>query len=562
MEVEQEFLNWDAENIDIIKNEADKILNRKISNIEDLKCLIFDFESFVDHIQENATRIHVKFTANTTDKEVEKKYNYISHEIYPILSLISERFDTKVLESEFADKLDDDRFGIFIKRMKMSKKTFNKENIPINTQIKDLFNKYSKIVSSLTINYKDSEITMRQAAVMLENPDREIREEIWKKIAKKRASVAEEVDVIFDNMVELRNNIALNSNYKNFTDYSFDDKYRFDYNADMCREFHSSIEKNIVPLLRKIFLNKKSKLNLKQLKPWDLGVDVYGKDEIKVFDNINEFLPKVKSVFEQISPEFAEFFQKMLYKGYVDLINRKGKAPGAYQTSFKEEKMPFIFSNMLGVLKDMGTIFHESGHAYHFMKSRHRRPFVHPGSEMAEVASFAMEIFGLHYANPAILDSETHKRASIRHFEGVVRIFPWVAKVDAFQLWVYENPKATAKERRIYWRSLEERFDTGVVDYEDFDYFRYTNWQAQHHIFKAPFYYIEYAIAQLGALQLWKNSLRNFNKTIVEYSNGLSFGGSRSLPELYRKTGIKFDFSEEVVKDVAILLEKKLNEIW
>ncbi len=427
-------------------------------------------------------------------------------------------------------------------------------NVPLETQVTKLVNEYDKIFGVMTVTVDGKEITIPQAAKYLEEPDRAKREQVWRATIRRRLSEREKIDAIFDQLIPLRQTIAHNSGLPDYRAYCWKQYKRFDYTPKDCYRFADAIAATCVPLVKKLDDERAELLAVDSLRPWDMNVDIHNRPPLRPFEGeqVDQFVTKTKSIFERLSPELATQFESLRTNRNLDLDSRKGKQPGGYQSSLEEVRQPFIFMNASGMQDDVETLLHEGGHAFHYIAAR-QQPLVFLRSapmEFCEVASMAMELFGGDHLD--IFYSPDHAaRAKRAMLEGVIRVLPWIAAVDSFQHWLYENPAHTREQRTQHWSDIVQTFGERIginIDWTGFEDARDTSWQRQLHLFHVPFYYIEYGIAQLGALQLWMKALEDPRKALANYRAGLALGGTRTLPELFAATGISFDFSEKTLR--------------
>jgi oligoendopeptidase F len=438
---------------------------------------------------------------------------------------------------------------------------FRAENVALETEEAKLCQQYQKLSGALTVNFRGSEKTLVQMGRYLEEPDRALRQEAWELVAKRRLQEADKFEEIFDELVKLRQQIAANAGFKNYRDYSFRKLGRFDYTPDDCKKFHDAVEKEIMPAVRELHSERGRQLGLKKLRPWDLAVDPHNRPPLKPFEQIEQMVSRTQKIFNHLDGELANGFQQMHDLHLLDLDNRKGKAPGGYQSTLAESRLPFIFMNAVGLQRDVETILHEAGHAFHALATQDEDLYAYRGSpiEFCEVASMAMELLGNEFLEEFYPPAEAN-RARRTHLEGIIGFFPWMATVDAFQHWIYTHPNHMRAERKAAWLALMDRF-AGDIDWSGHEDARAHLWHRQLHIFLHPFYYVEYGIAQLGALQVWANSKRDKVKALNDYKTALALGNSRPLPELFSAAGCKFDFSSTTIKPLIQLAGAELAKL-
>jgi oligoendopeptidase F len=438
---------------------------------------------------------------------------------------------------------------------------FRAENVPLETEDAKLSQQYQKLSGSLTVQFKGEERTLVQMARHLEEPDRELRKDAWELVANRRLQEVGRFEEIFDQMLDLRQRVARNAGYSNYVDYAFRARGRFDYTPADCERFHDAIEREIMPVLRELQAERRDFLGFPTLRPWDLAVDPCNRPALRPFEQVPEMLANTQKIFSRLDGSLAGGFQQMQELRLLDLANHKGKAPGGYQTSLSEARLPFIFMNAVGVQRDVETLLHEAGHAFHALATRDEDIYAYRTApiEFCEVASMSMELLGNEFIDTFYEPPEA-RRARRDHLEGIVKIFPWIATIDAFQHWLYSHPGHTRTERRAAWEKLMARF-AGSVDWSGYEEALGHLWHRQQHVFTSPFYYVEYGIAQLGALQVWANSKRNQTRAISDYKHALSLGGSRPLPELFAAAGCRFDFSSATMRPLVALVREELEKL-
>jgi len=376
-------------------------------------------------------------------------------------------------------------------------------------------------------------------------------------------SVRAELSVLFDEMFARRQRMAANAGYPSFRDYIFPAKYRFDYTAEDCATFHEAVLATVVPAVERTLVLRRKRLGLPTLRPWDLAVSPYRPDMARPFNNGKDLAATASRMFVRIDPELGTEFATMITEGLLDLDSRQGKAPGGYCDTLHARGRPFIFMNASGVLQDVTTLLHEAGHAFHAFAS-HERPLIwqrHPGSEAAELASMSMEFLaGRWMAQPVgYLPEGDAIIAQIEHFEDVLASLAHIACVDAFQHWIYTTPDgADAARRDEEWLRIRAQFEPGV-DWSGLEAERVARWYRQLHIFLYPFYYIEYGIAQIGALQVWRNSLDNPTKAVARYREALALGATRSLPDIYSAAGARLTFDVDEIGQLVELVENQIE---
>lgn len=537
--------------------------NRSINSDAELLKWLADRSELESVIQEDLGWRYIRMTCDTTNKEYANDFTVFVSDIEPQIAPENNKLNLKLLSSPFTEKLNFTAYKNYLRAVKMQVDLFREENIPLIAELQQKQQQYGVIAGAQTVMVDGKEITMQQAGVYLKSPDRNKREQVYFITSERRLQDKEKLDVLFAELIVLRNKIALNAGFKNFRDYMFASLCRFDYDVKDCENFHASIKEEILPVCNQMDLLRKKELGYDVLKPWDMDVDVSGKPSLKPFENADDLVAKTIECFKTIDPELAECIKLLKSLNRLDLDSRVGKAPGGYNYPLYETGVPFIFMNSSGLLRDLVTMVHEGGHAIHSVLT-HKLGFMEfksTPSEVAELASMSMELFTMEHWHIFFENNDDLKRAKQEHLEGLLEILPWIAVVDRFQHWIYLNTDCTAEERNKMFAKLFTEFGSTVVDRTGLESITENIWKKQLHIFEVPFYYIEYGMAQLGAIALWKNYKQNPQKTIEQYKTALSLGYTKSIPEIYAAAGIKFDFSKENIKSLAHFVREELNNL-
>jgi oligoendopeptidase F len=510
--------------------------------------------------QESSLR-NIAMTCHTESAEAEKAYIHFVEEIEPLLKPRQFKLAEIYLGHPLRAKLPRKRYFVFDRNARLQVELYRPENIPLETAEARLCQQYQKLSGSLTVQFQGAERTLAQMGRYQEEPDRTLRQEAWELVARRRLQEAAQFEDIFEQMLKLREQIAANAGFPNYLEYAFRARGRFDYTPEDCVKFHDAVEKELMPLTRQLHEQRRRQLGLATLRPWDMGVDPLNRPPLRPFERVEEMVARTQKIFDQLDPKLAADFQLMRQLRLLDLDNRKGKAPGGYQSTLAESRLPFIFMNAVGMQRDVETLLHEAGHAFHALAARGEELHSYRSApiEFCEVASMGMELLGGEFIE-AFYEEAGARRARHDHLAGIVTIFPWIVTVDAFQHWIYSHPGHSRAERRQAWLGLMDRFG-GEADWSGHEEARAHLWHRQLHIFLYPFYYIEYGIAQLGALQVWANSRRNKARALGQYHRALALGGSRPLPELFGAAGCRFDFSRRTIEPLARLLRAQLEKL-
>ncbi len=556
--------DFNCESWNSVESYLTDLQNRDISSKESFKQWLLDKSELEAVLEENMAWRYIRMTINTLDQKLTESYQFFVTEIQPNLAPFEDSLNQKMMTSPWIDELSKDKaYSIYFRGVKSALELFREENIAVETEINTLSQQFGAISGKQMISYQGKELTMPQAANYLKDPNEAIRKEVYDLIVSRRLQDRDALDSLFDQLVKLRNQVALNADCSDYREYKFKALGRFDYTVADCLAFHDAIEQLIVPIVKQLNEKKIQKLSKVKLKPWDLEVDPDGLAPLKPFKNGEELLDKSISVFQKLDTYFGDCLKTMKSGGFLDLDSKAGKAPGGYNYPLYESGIPFIFMNAAGAQRDLTTMVHEGGHAVHSFLSKDLEltGFKSLPSEVAELASMSMELLTMELWSEFYTDESDLKRAKLEQIESVVKVLPWIAQIDAFQHWMYTNPNHTKEERTQEWLNLSKRFGTGMVDYDGYEAVLESSWQKQLHLFEVPFYYIEYGIAQLGALGVWNNYKKDSQKALIDYKNALSLGYTKSIPEIYETAGLKFDFSRSALEDISKNLLNSINEL-
>jgi oligoendopeptidase F len=551
-------IKW--ENLEPVFND---LLQREINSVAELEHWLNDRSELEAALEEDFAWRYIKMTCDTANEELLQHFQYFATEIEPKVAPYNNQLNEKLMISPFVEELDEEKYFIYLRSIKKSLELFREENIPLQTQIQIEQQQYQSITGSMTVEFDGKEFTLEQAAVFLKDLNRDIRQIAWEKITDRRLQDREKLNELFNKLKALRHQVAVNAGFENFRDYMFQALGRFDYTPQDCYSFHEAIEKEIVPLLKEVADKRKASLALPELKPWDTEVDISGKPALKPFKNGEELVEKSITCFNRINSYLGERLQIMKANGLFDVESRKGKAPGGYNYPLAETGAPFIFMNSANTFRDLTTMVHEGGHAVHTFLTADLglNDFKHCPSEVAELASMSMELISMDQWDVYFDNAEDLRRAKRDQLIDVLKTLPWVAVVDQFQHWLYTNPDHSTDQRTEAWTEIFERFGANFVDWQQHGDANANLWQKQLHIFEVPFYYIEYGMAQLGAIAVWKNYKQNPEKGLEQYLNALKLGYTKTITEIYETAGIQFDFSAAYVKELAAFVKSEIDKI-
>ncbi|MCK9401866.1 MAG: M3 family oligoendopeptidase [Chitinophagaceae bacterium] len=550
--------NWESLE-PFFKNLSDRPLN----SASDLEQWLKDMSEMEAVVSEDACWRQIKMTCDTTNKALEDAFTYFCLEIQPKLQPYADLLNRKLVDCPLTNELDEQTYFTYLRSVKKNIDLFREANIPLQAELSVMQQQYGAIAGKMMIEVNGHEYTLQQAAKFLESHDRNLREQVYRKIQDRRLQDQRAMHDLYTGLIQKRDAVAKNAGFANYRDYKFVELGRFDYTKEDCFQFHEAVKLHVMPLIEKINQRKKEKLALETLRPWDTEAEAEGTEPLKPFTDGNDLYEKSVACFEQLNPFFADCLRKMNELKHFDLESRKGKAPGGYNCPLTESGAPFIFMNAASQMSDVTTMVHEGGHAIHSFLAHtlSLSAFKEYPMEIAEVASMSMELFSMNHWEAFFENADDLKRAKEHQLERTITIFPWIAIIDKFQHWVYEHPQHTVEERTSKWMEILTEFSTSSIDFTGLDAYRQIGWQRQLHLFEVPFYYIEYGIAQLGAIGLWMQYQQNPQKALQNYINALSLGGTQTLPALYAAAGLKFDLSPEHIKTLMEFTAKEMEKL-
>lgn len=553
--------NFAVTSWEVIKSFFDDLLNRKIESLKDLQQWFHHRSELESVISEDLAWRYIRMTCYTENKDYLKSYQDFIQHIQPEIAPVSDALNKKAAACEFLNELEKEAgYDILVRNLKKDIEIFREENVPIFTEIATQSQKYAQLSGAMSVTIDGKEVTLQQASVLLMSTDRKKREEVYRKITERRLKDKDELDELFTKLIQLRHQVAVNAGFKNFRDYMFKALGRFDYTPEDCFKFHEAIAHEVVPLLNEFTKERKELLKVDSLRPWDKAVDPEGREALKPFTNGKELTEKTIQVFQRLDNYLGQCLSVMRAMGHLDLESRIGKAPGGYNYPLAEIGVPFIFMNATSTLRDMVTIMHEGGHAIHNFLTRDLplNDFKSTPSEVAELASMSMELISMDHWNIFFDDKAEMLRAKREHLEDSIETLPWVATIDKFQHWIYENPFHTIAERKEAWNRIFDQFTDTMTDWSGLQDAKDYLWQKQLHLYEVPFYYVEYGMAQLGAFAIWRNFRNDPAKGLQGYQNALKLGYMKTIPEIYKAANIKFDFSRPYIKELINFVRKEL----
>jgi oligoendopeptidase F len=536
---------------------------REINNASDLENWMLDRSELEAVLEEDAGWRYIKMSIDTTNVELVNSYKFFVTDIQPKMAPYDNDFNKKLFDSPFLNELDEETYRIYVRGVKRELEIFREENIPLLSELQTESQQFGAISGAMTIDHNGEDMTMQKAGMFLKSTDREERKSVYTKVKNRRLTDADQLNELFSGLVKKRDMVARNAGFANYRDYKFAALGRFDYTPEDCYDFHESIEKEITPLVNQFNEDRKNKLGVENLHPWDLDVDAEGRSALKPFEAGSELINNSIDVFYKIRNYYGECLEVMREMGHLDLESKNGKSPGGYNYPLYEIGVPFIFMNSVGTQRDLVTMMHEGGHAIHSFLTRDliNTAFKSLPSEVAELASMSMELISMDHWDVFYSDPQELKRAKQEQLEKLLSILPWIAIVDKFQHWVYENPNHSVAERTEKWEEIYGSLSSSVIDWDGNEDGRANGWQRQLHLFEVPFYYIEYGMAQLGAIAVWRNYKQDPEKALDQYQAALSLGYTKSIAEIYETAGIQFDFSREYVKELTSFIKSELEKL-
>jgi oligoendopeptidase F len=553
-----QLVGWDD-----VKPFFDELLQRPIQNSDDLQQWLLDRSELESYLSEEFAWRYIRMTCDTANEELVNRLNFFIETIQPPMTSYGNDLDLKAVNSPFLSQLTDEGYAVMVRGMKQAIEIFRAENIPLQTEAQTEERKYGAIVGAMTVTIDGKEMTLPEASDRLQSTNRAVREDDWRKVWGRRFQDHEALDQLFDRLRDLRHRIATNAGFANFRDYMFAALGRFDYSPQDCVDFHASVADAVVPMLNELAEERKEKLGVDPLRPWDTKVDVDGRPPLKPFATGAELIEKAITCFDRLDKELGDDLRIMRAMGHLDLESRKGKAPGGYNYPLEEIGVPFIFMNATSSLRDLVTMVHEGGHAVHSFLTRTLplKAFRNPPMEVAELASMSMELLTMDHWDVFFSNPDELRRAKLQHLESIIETLPWVATIDKFQHWIYENPTHTIADRRENWVRIYDEFADSITDWSGITYYKEYIWQRQLHLYEVPFYYIEYGIAQLGAIGVWRNCRRDPAAGLAGYKAALSLGYKAPIREIYAAANVPFDFSRDYIRDLMRFVRQEIDKL-
>lgn len=554
----EDFLNWDWPRIEPI------FYNLQIRELNDDNILdwLEEWSEISKLLDESYWRLYDATTVNTSDEAAEGNFTHFLDKIRPKAKSAEQSLKEKLLTSG----INPPGYQVAVRDFHAHAEIYREENQPLLSKEKKLVIEFGKIIGAQQVLWDGKQVPLPQLQKVYEEDDRQRREDAWRISATRQLEDRQALNDVYRQFLVLRQEIATNAGLPDYRAYRWQELLRFYYSPRDCYQFHEAIEKVVVPAALEVYEKRRQRLGLSELRPWDLSVDPYGKLALKPFGTADELLDGCETIFSAVATQFGKNLKDMRQAGMLDLENRANKAPGGYCNYYLSTGTPFIFMNAVGVHADVQTLLHEGGHAFQLFECGHRPYFfldIH--SEIAEIASMAMELLCGPYLERdrgGFYSRGEAARARIQHLESMLLFWPYMAVVDAFQHWVYENPQIALEAANLdrYWAQLWERFMPGV-DWSGLEQEMMTGWQRKEHIFDVPFYYIEYGMAQLGSVQIFSNYLEDKVQAVENYRHALSLGTSVTIPEFYQAAGTQFIFDEQSVRVAVSTILETINKL-
>ncbi len=539
-----------------------KLLDRPLDSVEALQQWLLECSALGAVVDEHGSRLYIQRTCHTDDEDIERRFLEHLEQVEPRLKPLLFAMQKKYVECPHRRELPAEDFAVLDRTWETDVALFRPENVPLEIELAKLSAEYDKICGAMTVEFDGKTRTLPQLRRYLEQPERGTREKAWRAEKQRRLADAETIETLYEKQLALRQQVARQADCDGYRDFVWKQYHRFDYTPDDCIEFAESVASSCLPWVGKLFARKAEQLGVDQLRPWDLEVDSTGQGPLEPFpaDDVETFVAKTQRVLAAVDASLGEQFTRLKIGTHLDLDSRLGKQPGGYQAPLEATGEPFIFMNAAGAQDDVITLLHEAGHAFHFMAAA-ADPLIfrrHAPTEFCEVASMSMELLAAPHFELLYDDPADAVRARRELFERCLTLLPWIVSIDQFQHWIYSHPGHSVAERHAKWTEIYTRF-AGPVDFTGLDREVALHWQHKIHLFAYPFYYVEYGIAQLGALQVWQRAQQDAASAVADYRRALALAGRAPLPELFAAAGIRFDFSEATIRPLMEALAVELE---
>ncbi len=551
---------FDPADLEQIRSLMIALEERPIESADELRRWIYDWSELGSYLAGEYVRRMTAMNRDTASDELRDRLLDYQRTVLAPIQVLDNRLDHRYLEFPYRKDLGPE-FAIFDRDKQTSADLFREENVALSTREGELGARYQQIIGSQAVEIDGEKLTMQQAAARLQERDRDVRERAWRAMVERAEQDAEAIDEVYDELLQIRQQMAVNAGFENYRDFAFVAKMRFDYTPDDCANYFEAVEEVVLPFSRRLTEARREQLRYDKLRPWDLEVSVFGSEPTRIFEDQEGYIRETRRLFKAVDPVFDEQFDILVRNGMLDLMSRPGKAPGGYNVMVEDIRLPFIFFTAVGLRSDLRTLLHEGGHAFHSLASRDIPvlDYRHSPTEFAEVASMSMELFGLERLEE-VWGLDEAREVAYPHLAGTARGLVSIALIDSFQHWIYTHPGHTREERANKWRELSDRLWQGV-DHTGIEEYRRHGWQRVPHLFTHPLYYIEYGIATIGAFQLWRNEREDHDGAVAAYRKALGLGGSRGLTELFEAAGIRFAMDREILGELMPHVERRIAEL-
>ncbi|MGG0187442.1 M3 family oligoendopeptidase [Bacillus rhizoplanae] len=547
--------------LESLQTQFESLLQAEIQCSEELETWLKRQSRLLDEIDEQLKQHYIQFQCNTHNQQAKEVFDFDQKLVQPLVKRYKSLLDNKYYESPFRLQLDPVYFGLLDKKVENAISLFHEKNIDLEIAEDELITKYFEITGDLTVMWEGEEKPLSDMQVYLQDSERTVRKKAMTLIQESVLSIEEDLQLIMDKLIALRHQKAQNVGLQNYRDYMFKKYERFDYTATDCLELAEAIRQYVVPLQKKFQEKQQKTLGVNTFRPWDVKAVPTNEKPLQPVQHVDELIRGSFHILENIDSRFSALLQEMNENNLLDLESRKGKAPGGFCEYLPASKQSFIFMNCCNTQDDVVVLLHEMGHCIHneLMKDIELQQYRNVPMESAELASTTMELLTMGYWDTFYTNKADFNRAKREQLRLMVEYLPIIVVVDQFQHWMYENSNHTHVERKEKFQELARTYDSNFVSWEGYENWLATKWLSILHVFEVPFYYIEYAIAQIGALQMYKQYKENPKQALINYKEALSLGSTKSVKEVYEAAGIRFDFSAQTIKELMEFVEKELE---
>jgi len=538
-----------------------KLLDRELGSPAEVREWLYDWSELQSVVSAEYARGFTAMNRDTKSEEYKERNLAFQRNVMPLWHSLDNQLTKKFLASPHVDSLGS-AFNVLVRGEKRADEIFREENGPLKAEDRGIASRYSEVMGNSMVSLDGEELTVQQAAAKLADTDRDVREKAFLAIGETALANADTINEIYDELIDLRQQVAANADFENFRDFRFAEMQRFDYTPEDCEAFQAGVEEHVVPALREAAEYRLQRLGVETLRPFDRDVSIFNRPPTKLFETQEEYVALLQRIFHKIDPLFERDFDVLVRNDLLDLMSRPGKAPGGYNCGVEDMRLPFIFFNAVGRREDLRVMLHEGGHAFHTLAGRGLplSAYRHAPTEFCEVASMSMELFGNERLGEVMSEEDAHE-VEYGQMETILNVFAAVARTDAFQAWVYTSGHPNVAERNAKWVEVTQRYSDGMTDWSGYEKMRESGWQRIPHLFGQPFYFTEYGIAQLGALQMWQKEKLDHDGTVASYREALALGGSRPLPELFRRAGIRFAMDSSIMAEVIPPVVARMKEL-